>query len=218
MSAFLRTLCVLLSTSALYGFTLGSAHDWIYASRNLVKFPLLIAGTAVICSLCYSVIARFLCPQLTFRPVQMLSIQMFRDLSVLLASLSAPNLFLAMILVHRDDGKLGEYSLFLGLNVGFIAVSGTLALCRQANALLSRHGVTRARSRAVVLLWLGMSLVVGGQGAFYLRPLFGLPASRGQVPPWTLGTAADVRGATNFFEVVVQIFRNPPLPKSWGGR
>ena len=45
-----------------------------------------------------------------------------------------------------------------------------------------------------------------------MRPFFGLPASRGRTPPFLLGNEADVRGAGNFFEVVLQFGTNPDLP------
>ncbi len=124
----LKTLSSLIAASAVYGFTVGSAHCLLYASRNLIKFPLLILSTAIVCSLAYFVMARFLTPELSFRNVQGLVITLFRDLSILLVSLSPPNYFIAQILVHTDDARLGEYSFFLGLNVVFVAASGTLAL------------------------------------------------------------------------------------------
>ena len=213
----IKTLASLIVASAVYGFTVGSAHCLLYASRNLIKFPLLILSTAIVCSMAYYVMARFLTPELTFRQVQSLVIKLFRDMSILLASLCLPNFFIAQILVHTDDARLGEYSFFLGLNVVFVAVSGTLALVHQARAILAACKVTRRRVLTVISSWLLLTLLVGGQAAFYLRPFFGLPASRGCTPPFALGAAPDVRGATNFYEAIIQIFTEPPLPKSWGG-
>ena len=114
---------------------------------------------------------------------------------------------------HDEDG-LGAYDWFLGLNIGFVATAGCLALVHQASALL-RADHTAPQARAIVAAWLAVTLPVGGQMAFYVRPLFGLPATRGQTPPWFLGTTPDVRGATNFFEMVAQIAARPPLPEGW---
>ena len=212
-----KTLVVLVGASAIYGYTVGAAHDPLYATRNLLKFPLLLLGTTGVCSLAYYVVARFLSLSLSLRQTYVLSLELFRDASLLLASLSPVNLFIAMILVHTDDGRLGEYSLFLGLNVVFVAACGSVALVRQGRAVLAQGKVPKRRARTIILSWLALSLIVGGQFSFYLRPLVGLPASRGNVPPFALGTTPDVRGATNFFEAVYQVFTAPPLPRSWGG-
>jgi len=212
----LRSLGVLVASSAIYGYTVGAAHCQLYATRNLIKVPLLILGTAWICCLAYFVVGRFLGLDFSLRKVHELSIHLFRDLSALLASLAPVNLFIALVLVYTDDGHIGEYSLFLGMNVLFVAVCGILALIRQGTAILSARTVSTGRTVAVILSWLALSLAVGGQGAFYLRPMFGYPASRGCNPPFALGSAPDVRGATNFFEAVGQVFSKPPLPRSWG--
>ena len=212
-----KALGVLIAASAVYGYTVGAAHDQLYATRNLVKIPLLILGTAWICCLAYWVVGRFFALELSLRRTHELAIHLFRDTSVLLASLAPVNLFVALILVHTDDGRIGEYSLFLGLNVLFVAACGTLALIRQGRTILATCETTRKRAIGAILCWLVLSLGVGGQGAFYLRPLFGLPASRVCSPPFLLGAEPDVRGATNFYEAVYQVFTEPPLPRSWGG-
>ena len=212
-----RSLTVLLLGSAVYGFTVGSAHCWLYASRNLIKFPLLLLVTGFVCGLAYFVIGQFFAWGLSFRRVQQLTWALFRDLSALLASLAPANFFFAMILVHTDDSRLGEYSLFLGLNMVFIACGGTLALLGQARSLIRSIVISRGRATALVFSWLLLTLFVGGQVAFFMRPFFGLPASRGCNPPFMVGAEADVRGATSFYEAVIQIFEEPPLPGSWGG-
>lgn len=212
-----RSLSLLVLGSAVYGFSIGSAHSWLYASRDLVKLPLLLGVTGLVCGLAYYVTGRSLVDGLGFARVQRLTWHLFRDLAVLLASLAPANFFLAMILLHTDDSRLGEYSLFLGLNVFYIGFSGALALIRQASSLTESLTISRRRAWALVFSWLFLTLFVGGQVAFYLRPFFGLPASRGVNPPFLVGSEADVRGATNFYEAVIQVFEGPPLPESWGG-
>lgn len=213
----MRTVAVLIATSSLYGFTVGIAHSLLYARRNLVKLPLLILVTSAVCAVAYLVAAGFLSARVTPRQVGGLVLGLFRDLAILLASLAPVNLLLAAILRATDDGRIGEYSLFLGLNVAFVSIAGSLALVRQSRDLLAVARVPVARASAVLAAWLVLSLAVGGQAAFYLRPFFGLPASRGNVPPFAVGTEPDVRGATNFFEAVQQVFTAPPLPRVWGG-
>jgi hypothetical protein len=210
-----RKLLVLVGASAVYGFSLGSAHCPLYATRNLIKLPLLIVGTAALCGIACFIVGRFASVRLSFARTQTLVVDALRDTAILLVSLSPANYFIARILVHTDDARLGEYSLFLGLNIAFIALSGTLALVRQARRLLAACAISPRRATGVVLSWLVLMLLVGGQLAFYLRPFFGLPASRGVTPPFALGAAPDVRGATNFYEVVIQVFTAPPLPRGW---
>jgi hypothetical protein len=103
----------------------------------------------------------------------------------------------------------------LACNVAAVALAGTLALVRQARELLRDGGVTTRRSSTLVALWLVLTLGVGGQGAFFMRPFFGFPATRGNTPPWFLGAQPDVRGATSFYAMVAQSFSKPQLPAQW---
>ena len=211
-----RALALLTLSAAGYGFSVGIAHSLLYARRDVVKLPLLILGTSAVCAVAYLVTARFLAVPVTARQVRELVLGLFRDLALMLASLTPVNLFLAAILRATDDGRIGEYGLFLGLNVLFVGAAGSLALVRQGRDLLGVASVPRSRAAGVIATWLALTLLVGGQAAFYLRPFFGLPASRGNVPPFALGSEPDVRGATNFFEAVLQVFTVPELPSSWG--
>jgi hypothetical protein len=197
--------------AALYGFALGSAHSGLYATRNLVKFPLLIGATACVCGLSYVVTARALGASL--RPAAVLDavLDTFATLAVLLASLAPPVWFVGVVLVATDDGLLGDYDLFLIANVVCITFAGTLALGRTARELCRTHGVRPTVTARVLLAWLALTLSVGGQVSFLCRPLFGLPATRGGSPPWFLWTTPDVRGASNFYEMVFVALRGAPL-------
>lgn len=205
----------LVLSSAAYGFAIGSGHSWLYACRNLVKFPLLILATAAICALAYFVFARFLAPRLTFRDVQRLVIQLFRDASVMLAGLSPVSFFLAMTMEQPTTEHLGEYPFFQGLNVMFIAVCGSIALVRQTKALLGEHGLMRSTGLAIITVWLSLSLFTGGQCCWYMRPFFGISAIKGPPPPFFLGTTPDFRGARSFYEAVYNLMISPPLPESY---
>jgi len=48
-----------------------------------------------------------------------------------------------------------------------------------------------------------------------MRPFFGFPLTRGDVPPFFFGAEPDARGATNFCEAVPQTLQRPPLPSTW---
>lgn len=206
--ATLRTLAATLAASSAYGFAIGWAHDWIYAARNVVKFPLLIVTTASLGSVSFWLVASSFRVDLGFAAAQRLAWTLFHDASMLLASLAPPVFFVASTLQAGDDGVLGRYDEFLAANMLLIATCGALALVRQAKALLAEN-LARSRAIAVTLAWLAISLVVGGQASFWMRPFFGFPATRGARPPFFLRDAPDLRGATNFFEAVLQTISRP---------
>jgi hypothetical protein len=204
--------------AGLYGFALGSAHSEIYARNNLLKFPLLIAITAAVCATSYWVAARVAAAHLSFAGVQRTTWKLFHDSAILLASLSPVVFFVGRAMRSADDGRLGEYDRFLALNMGAIALAGGIALVRQGRELLLGRGMPSRRATLLIGGWLFLTLGVGGQAAFYMRPFFGFPATRGNVPPLFLGAEPDVRGATNFYEAVWQTVRQPPLPQRWPER
>ena len=208
----MRAVLTTFACSAAFGFALGSAHSELYATRNMLKFPLLIAITATVCALAYWMVARLLAAPLSFLEVQRATGRLFHDMSLLLASLSPAVLFLAWTSRANDDGKLGSYDSFLAFNMIIVAVAGSLALLRQARELFTRHGFAPSRAKFLVAAWLTLSLGVGGQAAFVMRPFFGFPATRGNTPPFFVGAEPDLRGATNFYESVWQTIQRPPLP------
>ncbi len=199
----IRVVASLIAASAVYGFAIGSVHSSTYALRNLIKFPLLLTGTALTCGFAYFICGRIIVSTLSFVSVQRLVWRVYRDTAVLLASLGLVCIFLAYTLAKPTRSSLNEYPLFLGLNVVFIAASGSLSLVRQAKNLLRDHVLSRAQSIAIVTTWLGLSLAVGGQWAWYLRPFFGVSS----LPdgPFFLGAAPDFRGARSFYEALYQL-------------
>ena len=204
----LRRLAVAIAAAAAYGFSCGTVHGFRLATVNLIKFPLLILVTAATCSLGWSVFSVFLSRELDLVRVQRLSLDTFHDLSVLLAALSPVIVFLGLTVEKpRSTVELGEYPFFLGLNVVAIALCGTLALIRQAAGLLRRYGLSRMRGTAITLLWLAVSLVAGGQCAWFFRPYYGL--SFMEDLPFMEGTAPDYRGARSFFEAVYHLVAPP---------
>jgi hypothetical protein len=204
----LKTVSVLVSCSAVYGFSLGLVHSLKFALRNLVKFPLLLVATAVVCCLAYHVASRFLTAKLSLWDVQRLVVESFRDLALLLASLAPVFLFLAFTFAPPNEEDLGEYPWFLGMNVLCIAVCGSCALVRQARVLLHRFDLSLCRTTLIIGAWLGVSLLVGSQWAWYLRPFCGVATIDA---PFILGTEPDYQGATDFFQAVHNLFDPPPL-------
>jgi len=208
-----RELLGTLPAVAAYGFALGSAHSLDHSLDNLVKFPLLIGTTAVVCGVGYTVTGKFLIPELSAADIRRATAQLYNDLTILLLSLCPVTLFMGVILAHTDDGPLGEYDLFLRLNIIFIAVCGALALARQWKLLLSVTDAGSSRAIAVLCVWLALSALAGGQASFCLRPLLGMPFTRGMDVPFILGTEPTARGARNFFEVVWFSMSSPGLPE-----
>jgi hypothetical protein len=208
----LRSALTTLAAAALYGYALGAAHSELYATRNLIKFPLLIVITAGVCALSYFVVARSLLVPLSFGGVQRATWRLFHDTSILLASVAPATFFIARVLRATDDGRMGDYHGYLAFNFVAIGLAGTIALIRQALGLLREHPIMRVRATALVALWLTLTLAVGGQAAFVMRPFFGIPATRGFTPPFFLGDAPDVRGATNFFEALRLALEHPLHP------
>lgn len=213
----IRTALATFAAAACYGVALGVAHSELYAARNALKFPLLLATTSIVCALGYWISARALSVPMSFGAAQRASWMLFRDASILLASLAPVVLFLAIVLRKEDDGLLGEYDFFLAANVVAIAFAGLLALVRQVRTIGEQNASSRPRAVLLVLAWATLTAAVGGQAAFFMRPFFGFPATRGGSPPFFLGATPDLRGATNFYEAVLQTVARPPLPERLDG-
>jgi len=209
-----RGVVVLVLASSFYGFAIGSVHSPLFGARNLVKFPLLILVTAAICSVAYFLIARMLTPRLGFPEVQALAVGIYRDISLMLASVAPALLFLAYTIDQPTLRELREYPLFLGLNVAFVALAGTITVIQRSRALISGRGISLPRGLLIITSWLALSLLVGGQWAWFLRPFCGVSALTEETP-FLLGSMPDYRGAANFYEAVWHLFDAPPLPDDW---
>lgn len=201
----------LVIASAIYGFAIGSVHSRTFAIYNLVKFPLLILITAAVCSVSYYAAIRFVTRRLSFGEVQGLAVGTFQEIALLLASLSPVSFFLAKTIRQPDAEGLNEYPLFLGLNVLLIAICGTVALIRRTSILVSQHSLDARMGALVMFLWLSLSLFVGAQCAWYLRPFFGVSTIDASQVGFIEGTRPDHRGATSFYEAVYHLFV-PPAP------
>src|ERR1051325_8200761 len=198
-----RDLATLLSASALYGFSIGCVHSARFGLHNLVKFPLLFLVTGAACAIAFHVWALLVgAARFRFVDVQRLAMRLYRDAALLLAALAPVNCLLARTIVAPDATSLHEYPLFLGVNVVFIALAGTLALIRQVRALARYHPWPLSRRLMTAGGWLALALLVGGQAAWTLRPFFGVRSIPGAETRFFLGSAPDYRGSTNFYEGV----------------
>jgi hypothetical protein len=59
--------------------------------------------------------------------------------------------------------------------------------------------------------WLALSRVVAGQVAWTLRPFFGVRSIPADGTRFFLGSSADYRGSTNFYEALWRVVRPAPL-------
>ena len=69
-------------------------------------------------------------------------------------------------------------------------------------ALAAYHPWSLPRRLTLVAGWLALSLLVGGQAAWTLRPFFGVRSIPGAETRFFLGSSPDYRGSTNFYEAV----------------
>jgi hypothetical protein len=208
-----KALLTLVACSAGYGFAIGSVHSLRFALRNLIKFPLLLLGTALVCGLANFLAVRALTRQLDFVAVQARVLEVGRDASLLLASLAPAMWFLAHALERADGRGLRDYPVFLALNVLAVAASGTLAVRRQVVLLEQRDGLPRGHGLSILAAWIALTLLVGAQWSWYLRPFCGVATVDA---PFVLGTAPDFRGATSFYEALYHLVRPPRCAKPYG--
>ena len=187
----MRSLLTLTASAATYGFSIGISNSWVYAARNLVKFPLLILSTAAICALLYHVLARF------------------RDISRLLCALSPAVCFLGVTMQRPQGRDLGGYPQFLLLNVGAIALCGCLSVYFRARDRIMQSMNSARRRNLLVAGWMLASLAVGGQVCWMIRPFFGTSGAGAWDTPWFSGSSADKRGASNFYEAVYYLIVPP---------
>lgn len=209
MHANVRAGVALVLGSASYGFAIGWVHSPVFALRNLVKLPLLLVVTGAVCSLAFYLSARAFAPSLGFFAIVRTAVGMYCHTAMLLGALAPPMLFLSSVLERPDARGLNEYVWFLGANVVAIAVCGSTTLAVESRRLFEEHGLTRSQTTVLVAAWLFLSLLVGAQWSWYLRPFCGVATVDA---PFVLGTEPDFRGATSFYEAVYHLIDPPSSP------
>lgn len=205
----IRSLLTLTVASAMYGFSIGLSNSFIYALRNLVKFPLLLLSTTSICAVCYFVLAQFFGVRLGFVSVQKAVVAVFRDTSKLLAALSLAVAFLALTSELPTDDRFDDFAMFLGFNVLAIAACGCLAVQRVSREELPEEVATRGQRDMLVAAWMLTSLLVGGQMCWLIRPFFGTSTTADVTSPWFSGSEPGFRGARSFYEAVWYVISPP---------
>lgn len=198
----IRSLLTLIVASAIYGFSIGLSNSFVYAARNVVKFPLLILSTSTVCALCYYVLSRFFGVGLNFVRVQKVVVAVFSDTSRLLAALALAVGFLALTGAPPVAGRFDDFSMFLAFNVVAIAACGCLAVQRCSREQLPGEVATSRQRKLLVSAWMLTSLLVGGQMCWLIRPFFGASTTASWESPWFSGSEPGFRGARSFYEAV----------------
>ncbi|MBK8097143.1 MAG: hypothetical protein IPK26_08550 [Planctomycetes bacterium] len=201
-----------LLAAAAFGFAIGASKNLLYAWRSAIKVPLLLLGTAAICAATYLLTAALLGVPLRLRALVSAAGSVFIALARLLGALAPAVWFLGQTMTPPSGPDLGGYPLFVGTGIALIACAGAIAVVHQTRTLQRELGIDRNRARWTTLAWLLVTLAVGGQFAFWLRPFFGIASLTGE-PPFLLGSEPTVTGARNFYEVVWQFVRGVTLPR-----
>jgi hypothetical protein len=192
---------VILTGSALYGFTLGIWRAPLQALYTAVKFPLLIFLTCAGNAALNGMLAQLLGSGLSFMQTSLAILMSFAIAALILAGFSPIALF-----IWYNAPPLGStaaifgHSVVLLSHVGAIAFGGTLAN-RRLFSLLRNVSRNESTARGVLLSWLTGNLFLGAQLAWNLRPFIGSP----NLPVQFL-RADPLRG--NFYEAVWRAFRH----------
>ena len=125
-------------------------------------------------------------------------------------------LFMAWVVEQPDyRGRLNEHPFFLGLNVAAIALCGSAALIRRGLDLIRKRELALRHGVLVMAMWLAVSLFVGGQASWWLRPFCGVSTISAQATPFLLGSRPDFRGDTSFYMAVHHVLKPPPLSRKY---
>ena len=206
-----RDIATLVLASALYGFSIGSVHSTRFGLHDIIKFPLLFLVTGAACAVAYFLWACLVGGfRFRFVDVQRLAMRLYRDAALLLAALAPANLFLARTLVPPDAASLHEYPMFLGLNVGFIAAAGALALVRQVRALARYHPWSLSRRLYARVRLAGAVAARRRPGGLDAAPVLRRAQHPRRRDPLLPRPSPDYRGSTNFYEAVRDAITRPP--------
>jgi hypothetical protein len=168
---------LILAGSGLYGAAMGCWRAPLAAWFVAVKFPLIIALTAIGNALLNAMLAPLLGLNLRFRQSFLAILMSFTILSVILGAFSPLVLFLVWNAPPMTPGVArsgGTYSFIQITHVVVIAFAGVVANLRLVQLLHELSG-NPAIARRVLLAWLAGNLFLGSQLSWILRPFIGSP-------------------------------------------
>ena len=178
-SAILRSLATALLGSAFFGLALGSyAQSLPQLMASMLKVPLLLVGTAVLCFPTFHIFQTWRAPRpLAWQEALALQSTVLATVALIWASLAPPIIFLIASTHHY---KLAQtLTLLAGATGGFVGLgrlrSGYHALCRQHEDSAVDDSGNAPNSRAFLLTYFVVFGAVGGQLAWMLRPFLGSP-------------------------------------------
>ncbi len=160
---------------ALYGGALGLWRAPLQGLYVAIKFPLLLALTALGNALINGMLAQLLGAPISFRQSLLAVLMSFALLAVILAAFAPLCGFLLYNLPPLGSTQQAfGYSLYLLTNtllIAFAGITANLYLYR----LLKHLCQSVKQARQILLTWLGVNLFLGAQLSWNLRPFFGSP-------------------------------------------
>lgn len=158
--------------AAPYGATIGLWHGPRLGFYAAVKLPLVLLVTAALTIGACWIGARLSGWQVSFGAVVSLVLMPLAVAGALLASLSPVSLLFTLSAPPPGAGaRLTHNVLYLThtILIGVAALAGTVALRRRLRAVLG----DRLRARRVLVSWLAIYAIVGGEVAWAFRPFVG---------------------------------------------
>jgi hypothetical protein len=168
---------VIFAGAGLYGAAMGWWRSPVQAGYNLLKFPLVIFGTALGNALINGMLAPLLGLNLQLRQSFLLVLMSFTIAAVILGSF-APLVFFIVwntpSLAGRTELSWASYNFVQLTQVVLIAFAGVAANVRLLRVLQSLSGA-QGGARRVLWAWLAGNLFLGSQLCWILRPFIGSP-------------------------------------------
>ena len=190
-------LAVIFVGSGLFSAALGLWRAPMQALYGGLKLPLVILLTSFGNALLNGMLAPLLGLNITFRQSLLAILLSFTIAAILLGGFSPILLFVVWNVPSMAMGATFPtpgYDSLLMLEVGLIALAGTLANLRLLKLLRQLSGSHKTAMR-ILLAWLAGNLLLGAQLSWILRPFIGSPAQ-----PVTFLSGHAFEG--NFYEAV----------------
>ncbi len=182
--------------SSSFGFAVGIWRAPLQATFVALKFPMLILLTTLGNGILNGALAQVLGVPIGFRKSIMAVLMSFAVASIILGSLSTLVIFMVLNAPAMDDmeGANSAYRAILLSIVLVIAFAGTMSNLH-LHRLVEHVGKSRLHASQIILAWLAVNLLLGGQLSWILRPFIGTPGA-----PVEFFREAAFEG--NFLEIV----------------
>lgn len=161
--------------AGLYGAAVGCWRAGEQALFNVVKFPLLLLGTALGNALVNGLLAPLLGLDISIRRSLELNLWSFAMAAAVLGAFAPLVGFMVWNAPSLESTTVQSvYPLILLVHVAAVAFAGIAANLRLLQQLAGLAGSARV-ARRVVLAWLAVNLLLGAQFGWIFRPFIGSP-------------------------------------------